>query len=85
MQPMKRKRRMVTTFKDREANLLDVLATLGRGWHSRQEIADFLGKNKLSPTDATVLDAMADKGLIEKGLAATSLPTVQHWQYRLKP
>lgn len=75
---------MFTTFKDREAEFLSALQELGKGWHSRQEIADYFGKAKLSPADTTLLDAMADKGLIEKGMAQTSLITVQRWQYRVK-
>lgn len=75
---------MFTTFKDREAEFLSALHELGKGWHSRQEIAEHFGKNKLSPADTTLLDAMADKGLIEKGMAQTALITVSRWQYRIK-
>lgn len=75
---------MFISFKDREAELLGAFEALGKGWHSRQEIADHLGKNKLSPADTTLLDAMVDKGLIEKSMAQTALVTVNRWQYRVK-
>jgi hypothetical protein len=70
--------------KDKEKELLNVLRQLGKGWHSRKDIAAAMGKNRLNGAEAALLDVMADAGKIEKSMAQTKVETVNRWQYRIK-
>jgi hypothetical protein len=75
---------MTTQAEKIAQQLIEVLRALGDGWHSRSEIAAYLQKSKLNPSETTALDLLASQGVIEGQLAQGSRPNVNQYLYRAK-
>jgi hypothetical protein len=74
----------VDTLDNKSQELLEAIRARGVGWHTRAEIAAQLGKNKLNPVEAALLDAMAARGVLEREMQPSNKPHIQHWAYRIK-
>jgi hypothetical protein len=76
---------VVTMSVDRKRQaLLDALTELGPEWHTRAEIAEQMGKDKLSAAEQVVLDMMAVSGEIERDTRPTAREHISKMIYRIK-
>jgi hypothetical protein len=65
--------------------LIDTLRGLGPGWHSRAELAAYLGKNRLNPAETATLDILAATGPLEREMRAVpERPHLNEYVYRIK-
>lgn len=60
--------------------LLAALREYQNLWLSRTEIADYIGKNRLTPYDIQLLESFADIGIGEA--RKVEIKGTIHWQYR---
>lgn len=72
------------TLDAKQKSLLAVLAALGEGWHTRQEMADYLKKKRLNPSEVTILETFVAQGQVEKQTVPSELPHLTRSIYRLK-
>jgi hypothetical protein len=72
---------MQSDLAGRQQRLLDVIRSFGEAGCSRQDIASTLGKRKLNPSEATLLQLMADGGLIEARKIERTGPITFEWRY----
>jgi hypothetical protein len=77
----------MTTILDKEGQLTpharklyDALKEYENVWLSRSEIADSIGKNRLTPYDIQLLESFADLGLGQA--RKVEIKGTIHWQYR---
>lgn len=76
---------MVSPIMKNKTALVEAMRGLGPGWHSRVEIAAYMGKNKLNPGELMVLDEMAVRGeIFERQLGPGPRESVFQWTYRIK-
>lgn len=75
---------MLVTIENKQVQLLEAMRALGDGWHDRQEIAAHLGKNKLNPSETTVLETLVASGKLDKELQPGQQAHVSRWVYRVK-
>ena len=64
--------------------LLTALQQCGPGWHSRAELAERIGKRRLSGYEAAVLDSLIESGRIEAERHPIDAPIRERWEYRVK-
>ncbi|MHB8628774.1 MAG: hypothetical protein ACYDBJ_18060 [Aggregatilineales bacterium] len=76
---------MATTLERNSEKLYQALQELGSGWHTRQEIADYLGKSRLTGHDASALDLLVMQGRIIAERHEIPPPTTieRRWVYML--
>ena len=76
---------MGTTLERNAEKLYATLHSLGPGWHSRQEVANFLGKSRLTGHDASALDLLAMQGRIIAERHEIPAPTTieRRWEYKI--
>lgn len=60
--------------------LLSALREYENLWLSRTEVADYIGKNRLTPYDIQLLESFADIGIGEA--RKVEIKGTIHWQYR---
>jgi hypothetical protein len=75
---------VMTTIEEKERQLVDVLKTLGPGWHERPAIAAALGKAQLNPVEVATLDLLTSQGQIEQSKIPTRRPHILRSVYRIK-
>ena len=75
---------MAFTFDAKQKVLIDAIAALGGGWHTRQAIAEHLGKKRLNPGEVAVLDLLVDLDRLDRRQEPSTLPHIMQWAYSLK-
>lgn len=75
---------MVQPLTAKQAEMIDVLRSMGAGWHSRIAIATAMGKNRLNVAEVAALDELSARGELERRLAIGSRNNANQWQYRLR-
>jgi hypothetical protein len=69
---------------EKRAVILEAIRRCGAGWHSRAEIAAQLGKRRLNPTEATLLETLVESGEVEAERHEIDAPIPIRWEYRIK-
>ncbi len=69
----------------KQAALIEVLRSMGAGWHSRAAIATAMGKNRLNPLDIAALDELSAFVEIERRAVIGDRPSFAQYEYRLTP
>jgi hypothetical protein len=74
-----------TPLDDKARRMLAALKALGKGWHSRADVAAQIGKNRLNPVEIVALDMLASAGQIDRAMKPKpDMPQVNQWVYRSK-
>ncbi|MEP7287062.1 MAG: hypothetical protein ABI947_15005 [Chloroflexota bacterium] len=72
------------TIAQRANELYSLIADLGPGWHTRGDMARFMGKARLSPFDVAALEALAESGRVMAEQHEIDAPIPVRWEYKIK-
>lgn len=69
---------------DPASTIIGILKASGGEWLKRGDIAEKLGKKRLDPGSAAILDTLAGVGVIERRKVDSNAPVGYRWEYRAK-
>ena len=74
---------MDVPLETRRRALLGALETRGKGWHTRGDLAQTLGKKRLNPADIATLETLVESGAVLRQTMSPRLG-LQAYVYTLK-